>query len=267
MLKGAIVGGPSLVFTRKHVVDETSIRSHCFPNSKPVKAILGYDANSLYPSTMLEDMPCGPGVVVTYPDPAEAAQDLPWKLKTGKWFSFAEVDIEVPAEQWHKFEDFPPLFINRAVPEAAIPDHMKQYLHNSGRSVIPDQRKLLGVMSASKILLYAPLLEWYVDMGLTLKAVYRTIDYKPAKIFSWFARTTAENVLAVANSAKDTASVLLGLGVLGLVLWALSWKALTTSSSQPEAAQSTSQQDGTREPPTVAKAPTTEKEGGIRNME
>ena len=101
--------------------------------------------------------------------------------------------IEVPEEQWPQFEDFPPLFLNRAVPEAAIPTHMKQYLHNSGRSVIPDQRKLLGVMSASKILLYAPLLQWYIDKGLTLKAVYRTIDYKKAKIFSWFVDEVTAN--------------------------------------------------------------------------
>ena len=193
MLKGAIVGGPSLVFTRKHVVGETAIRSHCFPNSKPVKKILGYDANSLYPSTMLEDMPCGPGVVVTYSDPVEAAQALPMRIKTNKWFGFAEVDIEVPEEQWPKFEDFPPLFVNRTVPEAAIPTHMKQYLHNSGRAIVPDQRKLLGVMSASKILLYAPLLQWYIDKGLTLKAVYRTIDYKAANIFSWFVDEVTAN--------------------------------------------------------------------------
>ena len=70
---------------------------------------------------------------------------------------------------------------------------MKQYLHNSGRAVIPDQRKLLGVMSASKILLYTPLLEWYIDMGLTLKAVYRTIDYTPAKIFNGFVDEVTEN--------------------------------------------------------------------------
>ena len=184
MLKGALVGGPSLVFTRKHVVGETTIRSHCFPNSKPVKTILGYDANSLYPSTMQYDMPCGRGVVVTYYNPEEAAQDLPMRIKTRKWFGFAEVEIEVPEEKWPKFEDFPPLFLNRAVPEAAIPNHMKQYLHNSGRAVIPDQRKLLGVMSASKILLYADLLEWYIDKGLTLEAVYRTIDYDRAKIFN-----------------------------------------------------------------------------------
>ena len=36
------------------------------------------------------------------------------------------------------------------------------------------------------------------------------------------ARTTTENVLAAANSAKDTLLVLLGLGVLGLLLWTLS---------------------------------------------
>ena len=82
MLKGAVVGGPSLVFTRKHVVGETAIRSHCFPNSKPVKKILGYDANSLYPSTMQYEMPWGPGKVVTYPDPVEAAQALPMRIKT-----------------------------------------------------------------------------------------------------------------------------------------------------------------------------------------
>ena len=193
MLKGAVVGGPSLVFTRKHVVGETAIRSHCCPNSKPVKKILGYDANSLYPSTMLEDMPTGPGVVVEYEGPLAAAQALPMRIKTRKWFGFAEVDIEVPEEQWPKFEDFPPLFVNRRVPEAAILAHMKQYLRDSGREAMPGQRKLLGVMSASKILLYAPLLDWYIDKGLVLKAVYRTIDYQPANIFSWFVDEVTTN--------------------------------------------------------------------------
>ena len=93
MLKGAVVGGPSLVFTRKHVVGETTIRNRCLANSKPVKTILGYDANSLYPSTMQYDMPCGRGVVVTYDNPEEAAQDLPMRIKTRKWFGFAEAEV------------------------------------------------------------------------------------------------------------------------------------------------------------------------------
>ena len=69
MLKAAVVGGPSLVFTRKHVAGETKIRSHQYEDAKPAKRILGYDANSLYPSTMMKEMPCGEGVVTTYVNP------------------------------------------------------------------------------------------------------------------------------------------------------------------------------------------------------
>ena len=43
------------------------------------------------------------------------------------------------------------------------------------------------------------------------------------------ARTTFENVLAAANAAKEGVLVLLGLGVLGLLLWTLSEKAAADS--------------------------------------
>ena len=60
MLKGAVVGGPSLVFTRYHEVGKTRIRSHQVAgDAKLCQNILGYDANALYLSTMLRDMPCG----------------------------------------------------------------------------------------------------------------------------------------------------------------------------------------------------------------
>ena len=48
-------------------------------------------------------------------------------------------------------------------------------------------------MSAKKILLYAPLLAWYLNRGLKLTAVYRTIDYEPREIFSWFVNEVANN--------------------------------------------------------------------------
>ena len=62
MLKAAVVGGPSLAFTRRHVAGETRIRSHQYEDARLCRRILGYDANSLYPSTMMKEMPCGPGV-------------------------------------------------------------------------------------------------------------------------------------------------------------------------------------------------------------
>ena len=193
MLKAAVVGGPSLVFTRKHVAGETRIRSHQYEDAKVCRRILGYDANSLYPSTMMKEMPCGPGFVETYDNPEAYARVFPQFLWTEEWFGFAEVDIEVPKELWPEFEEFPPLFINRGVPNSEVPQHMHAYLQQSGRKRFPEQKKLLGVMSAKKILLYAPLLAWYLNQGLKLTAVYRTIDYEPREIFSWFVNEVANN--------------------------------------------------------------------------
>ena len=142
---------------------------------------------------MMKEMPCGPGVVMTYNDPQAAAKVFPNMVGTLEWFGFAEVDIEVPEELWPEFEEFPPLFINRSVPDNLVPQHMHDYLQNSKRKRFPDQKKLLGVFSAKKILLYAPLLRWYLDNGLKLTAVYRTIDYEPQKIFEWFVKEVADD--------------------------------------------------------------------------
>ena len=166
MLKAAVVGGPSLVFTRKHVAGKTRIRSHKYEEANIVQRILGFDANGLYLSTMAKDMPCGKEWIIHYKNPEQAAQDLIPLINSGSWFGFAEVDIEVPQELWRKCEEFPPLFINQSVGATGIPQHMKDYLAKSGRTAMPDQQKLLGVLSAKKVLLYTPLLKWYHEHGL-----------------------------------------------------------------------------------------------------
>ena len=50
-----MVGGPSFVFTRKAVVDETFIRK----SSNLCKSIVGIDASQLYPYSMCQPMPTG----------------------------------------------------------------------------------------------------------------------------------------------------------------------------------------------------------------
>ena len=66
MLKEAVVGGPSLVFTRYHEAGKTRIRSHKYEDARLCQNILGYDANALYLSTMLRDMPCGKERLINY---------------------------------------------------------------------------------------------------------------------------------------------------------------------------------------------------------
>ena len=50
-----MAGGPSIVFTRKAVVDETFIRK----SSILCKSIVGIDASQLYPYSMCQPMPTG----------------------------------------------------------------------------------------------------------------------------------------------------------------------------------------------------------------
>ena len=106
MLKGAMVGGPSIVFKRFHEAGVTQIRLHRLRKTKTCRRIIGYDANALYLSTMLRDMPGGKGEVVHYDNLQEGLE----RVKDNKWFVFAEVDIEIPQKLWMKFEEMPPFF-------------------------------------------------------------------------------------------------------------------------------------------------------------
>ena len=79
MLKDSVVSGPSIVFTRIHEAGRTEIRSHQYPNAHTCQRVLGYDANTLYLSTMAKEMPCGKENVWHFKDPEKAA----WVLKKG----------------------------------------------------------------------------------------------------------------------------------------------------------------------------------------
>ena len=52
-------------------------------------------------------------------------------------------------------------------------------------------KKLLGVMKAKKILLYTPLIEWYLQHGLRLTAVHQLTECEPGILFSWFPEEVA----------------------------------------------------------------------------
>ena len=130
-------------------------------------------------------MPCGKEKV--FQANPEEKDKLIQNVLNDKLFGFFEVDIEVPersgeAEQLRKhFSEFSPLFVISEVPEEQIPQHMKDYQINTGRKKIKNNKKLLGVMKAEKILLYSPLLKWYLNHGL---------QFTKIQIYFLYARNT-----------------------------------------------------------------------------
>ena len=156
-------------------------------------------------------MPCGKEKV--FQANPEEKDKLIQNVLNDKLFGFFQVDIEVPerqrsrseaqsgeAEQLRKhFSEFSPLFILSEVPEDQIPQHMQDYKINTGRKKIKNNKKLLGVMKAEKILLYSPILKWYLNHGLQVTKIHKYIFYTPGRPFKWFpeevssARRAADN--------------------------------------------------------------------------
>ena len=194
LLRTSMVGGPAQVFTRYHEKVITRIRSHVYgEKSKLTRDIIGYDANSLYLYFSGDVMPCGKDTLVVNKKPfdqkriARFSKDI---LKE-KGFGFTQVDIEVPDELHDKFSEMSPLFVVQEIPDRDIPDEIKIYKEKTGRKTVKRTKKFLGVMKAKMILLYTPLIEWYLQQGLRLTAVHQLIDYEPGMPFSWFSEEVA----------------------------------------------------------------------------
>ena len=199
MLTTGMIGGPSIVFCRHAEAGVSKIRSHIYreEDSKTCRSVQGLDANSLYLFCSGQEMPCGKEKVF-HCDPAEK-NEIIQNVLNDKLFGFFEVDIEVPEQKRKRFSEFCPLFVISEVPEDQIPQHMKDYKINTGRKMIKNNKKLLGVMKTEKILLYSPLLKWYLNHGLQVTKIHRYISYISDRPFKWFpeevssARREADN--------------------------------------------------------------------------
>ena len=98
MLKGAVVGGPSLVFSRMQEAGVTRIHSQKYEDAKLCQKVLGYNANALYPGTMLGEMPFSREEVYYWPLMEKGLKSFLAGLRQDRWFGFAEVDIKVPTK-------------------------------------------------------------------------------------------------------------------------------------------------------------------------
>ena len=189
MLKTGMIGGPSIVFCRYAEAGVSKIKSHIYRGSdsekaKTCRSVHGLDSNSLYLFCSGQEMPCGKEKV--FKCNTEEKDEIIQNVLNDKLFGFFEVDIEVPEQKRKRFSEFCRLFVISEVPEEQILRHMKDYKINTGRKMIKNNKKLLGVMKTEKILLYSPLLKWYLNHGLQVTKIHRYISYTSGRPFKWF---------------------------------------------------------------------------------
>ena len=113
-------------------------------------------------------MPCGKEeyVEIEKPNDSELIDKLYKDILEDKLFGFLQVDIHVPDNLKEKFSEFSHLLFVDSIPENTIPKHMKDYQKNTGWKTLQSPRKLLGMTKAENILLYTPVLKWYLNHEL-----------------------------------------------------------------------------------------------------
>ena len=110
----------------------------------------------------------------------------------GELFGFLQVDIHVPDKIIDKFSKFCPLFVMDSIPAELIPSHMREYQTRTRRKTIRGTTKLFGVTRTEEILLYSPMLKWYISHGMKVTAIRKYLRYKPGQPFSWFSKEVSK---------------------------------------------------------------------------
>jgi len=167
-MKANIAGGPSIIFNRFAKRNETYIRN----GDKLCKKVIGYDANALYLWALGNEMPCGHLTTI------EAYDGIVEDIEQDKLFGFLECDIETPEHLKDHFSEMCPIFKNIEIDssqESIIGDHMFNYGMANGRKQT-SSRKLIGSYFGEKVLIYAPLLKWYLSHGLVITKSYSFIN-------------------------------------------------------------------------------------------
>jgi hypothetical protein len=182
-MKANIAGGPSIIFNRFAKRNETKIRG-----GKLCKKIIGYDANALYLWALGNEMPCGRLTTV------EAYEGIIDDIKADKIFGFLECDIRTPEHLKDYFSEMTPIFKNALIDctdKSIVGEHMFDYNASKGNRAKP-ARKLIGSYFGEKILIYTPLLKWYLEHGMEITKMHSFIKASSHKAFAPFMEAVSD---------------------------------------------------------------------------
>jgi hypothetical protein len=120
---------------------------------------------ALYLWSISEVIPVGDdGTITEY-----NLQQLKSDVMSDKLFGYVECDIRVPEHLFEHFSEMCPIFKNIDIngTKDIIGEHMADYC-TANNIPCKKSRKLIGSMKGDKILLYTPLLKWYLEHGLEI---------------------------------------------------------------------------------------------------
>ena len=107
-------------------------------------------------------------------------------IEYNELFGFIIADISTPDEVYEKIKwiNFPPLICRDSIDESMLSPYMLSRCKKRGTKL--PQKTLIQVYNSKQLLLYTPLVRFYIKLGLRISNISKFIQYKPSHVFSKF---------------------------------------------------------------------------------
>ena len=118
-------------------------------------------------------------------------ENLLEQIRSGKLFGHVQCDLEVPEELKKKFANFPPNFKKTKVGRYDIGLLTQDYAEKQGLLCQP-RKMLISSYFLENGFLTTPLLQFYLELGLQCKKIYRFVEYTSVKCFNKFVQSAVD---------------------------------------------------------------------------
>ena len=128
-------------------------------------------------------------------------------VQSEKLFGFVLVDLQSPDELIKKYVElnFPPIIRKDSITMEMLSPYMMDRLEQLQRKM-PSKgvQTVINSWHAEKLLVFTPLLKWYLDFGIRITKVYDIIQYQPAKYFKNFIDSCVEGRIKATLAGNQT---------------------------------------------------------------
>ncbi|GMF09065.1 unnamed protein product [Phytophthora lilii] len=162
-------------------------------NSDRLVYSIDKEENNIY-SKMKANIAGGPSIIFN-----RYATRNETQIRSDKAFGFLECDIRTPEHLKQYFGEMTPIFKNVLIDctnESVIGKHMFDQNEARKQSRAKPARKLIGSYFGEKILIYTPLLKWYLSHGMEITKTYCFVKASSHKAFAPFME-------AVSNARRE----------------------------------------------------------------
>jgi hypothetical protein len=128
-------------------------------------------------------------------------------IASNELFGFAVLDVHCPSPVYEsiKWLNFPPIIKRGLITEEMLSPYMTKRC--KARNYKLPQKTLIQTFNAKQILLYTPMIRFYLKLGLEISNISQFIQYRPAEVFDDFVdKITTGRIQAKANGNESLES-------------------------------------------------------------